>query len=270
MYIPHDADNIGEAIGYADGDTIFVPEGEHLLGVNTVYSSVAIIGIGDPDKVIITQLHKGGLQGSAWNPSIILKNLTFDSIGRVVLGHNSQTKANVHATNVIFKDIIQTAIAQTSQLEASFKNCIFYNCQEDVFNVYGNVLIENCVFFNNKDVLVINPSQGYNSGIIIRNSIFYNNSGDNIIFDNFWYEPYELPSIEYSNISLNKVSGYQGALSGEGLIDSDPLFIDVENYDFHLQDESPCIDTGNPDSEYNDPDGSNSDMGAYGGPNGSW
>ena len=51
-----------------------------------------------------------------------------------------------------------------------------------------------------------------------------------------------------------------------GNIEDDPLFI--ENY--RLQNNSPCIDAGDPDSQYNDPDGSRNDMGAYGGPNGDW
>ena len=41
-------------------------------------------------------------------------------------------------------------------------------------------------------------------------------------------------------------------------------------FDFNLQNGSPCINTGNPSSSYNDPDGSRSDMGAYGGPYGDW
>jgi parallel beta-helix repeat protein len=63
------------------------------------------------------------------------------------------------------------------------------------------------------------------------------------------------------------VGGYQ---EHEGNIFSESLFVDAENGDFHLQPTSPCIDAGNPDEEYNDPDGSRNDMGAYGGPGGNW
>ncbi len=48
----------------------------------------------------------------------------------------------------------------------------------------------------------------------------------------------------------------------------DPLFI--SEVDFHLQQISPCIDSGNPLPEFNDQDGSRNDQGAYGGPNGDW
>ena len=52
---------------------------------------------------------------------------------------------------------------------------------------------------------------------------------------------------------------------GSGNIDADPLFVDPLNDDFHLQcsPPSPCIDAGDPDLAYNDPDGTRNDMGAF-------
>jgi hypothetical protein len=47
----------------------------------------------------------------------------------------------------------------------------------------------------------------------------------------------------------------------EGNIDENPLFIDPDNGDYHLQPDSPCIDAGDPSSPL-DPDGTTSDMGA--------
>jgi hypothetical protein len=76
--------------------------------------------------------------------------------------------------------------------------------------------------------------------------------------------------ITYSNI--------EGGWEGEGNIDEDPLFAD--SLDYFLSDQSPCIDTGDPDSVFydlEDPDNPGyallpslgtirNDMGAYGGP----
>jgi len=45
-------------------------------------------------------------------------------------------------------------------------------------------------------------------------------------------------------------------------IDADPLFVDPENGDFHLTEDSPCIDTGDLESDP-DPDGTRADMGAF-------
>lgn len=69
----------------------------------------------------------------------------------------------------------------------------------------------------------------------------------------------------------------QGGFDGEGNIDIDPEFSEIS---FILNDGSPCIDTGNPDIFYNDPEDPlnpgfalypaagelHSDIGAYGGP----
>jgi len=42
----------------------------------------------------------------------------------------------------------------------------------------------------------------------------------------------------------------------------------VANEDFHLRPDSPCINTGHPGDEYQNNNGSQNDMGAYGGPYG--
>lgn len=51
-------------------------------------------------------------------------------------------------------------------------------------------------------------------------------------------------------------------LSGTGNINEDPLFKNPLNMDFELEESSPCINTGSPNSPM-DPDGSIADMGAY-------
>ena len=49
-------------------------------------------------------------------------------------------------------------------------------------------------------------------------------------------------------------------LEGAGLIENNPLFIDLDNWDFSYDAYSPCIDTGDPTET--DPDGTISDIGA--------
>ena len=49
----------------------------------------------------------------------------------------------------------------------------------------------------------------------------------------------------------------------ENVIHEDPLFICPLDRIYNLKENSPCIDTGNPDSQYDDPDGSQSDIGAF-------
>jgi len=84
-----------------------------------------------------------------------------------------------------------------------------------------------------------------------------------------WYNSPQGIKISSSSVSVS-YSDIDGGWTGEGNINSDPIFVDPGNDDFHLQPGSPCIDAGNPATQYNDPDGSINDMGAYGGPGGDW
>ncbi len=81
-----------------------------------------------------------------------------------------------------------------------------------------------------------------------------------ILWANIYYQigvfGYPIPQVIYSDI--------QDTLwPGHGNIDEDPLFIDPALNDYRLQWGSPCIDTGDPDPQYNDPDGTRADMGAF-------
>ena len=106
------------------------------------------------------------------------------------------------------------------------------------------------------------------SSLSISNSIIWNNYTEDMVNDCDNYDYYvpncagisiiggaSTMTITYSNI--------QGeGLEGEGNINTDPEFTDPDNGDFTLQAASPCIDAGDPNSEY-DPDGTIADMGAY-------
>lgn len=80
----------------------------------------------------------------------------------------------------------------------------------------------------------------------------------------------------YNHVGVNDVSvtGYNdvfaniegdrsgSAFAADDTLSVDPLFINPEGGDFSLTLGSPCIDAGNPDPVYNDPDGSRNDIGA--------
>ncbi|MBN2313582.1 MAG: right-handed parallel beta-helix repeat-containing protein [Sedimentisphaerales bacterium] len=100
----------------------------------------------------------------------------------------------------------------------------------------------------------------------ITNSIIYNNNSDGVQME------CESSSITYSDI--------QGGWLGEGNIDADPLFVDYHlksqsgrwdpNGQRWIQDEttSPCIDAGDPSSDWTtepSPNGQRINMGAFGG-----
>ncbi|RKY88407.1 hypothetical protein DRQ15_09995, partial [candidate division KSB1 bacterium] len=71
-------------------------------------------------------------------------------------------------------------------------------------------------------------------------------------------------SISYNDVVAARK--YVGCSPGVGDISADPLFRHERPNDFRLQENSPCIDAGNPAPEFDDIDGSQNDMGAFGGP----
>lgn len=103
----------------------------------------------------------------------------------------------------------------------------------------------------------------WSSSITIQNCIFWGNQAS------FNAQIQGSGNVTYSNVE----DGYDG----DGNIDEEPLF---EPAIFLLSDDSPCIDNGNPDPEFNDPEDPEhigfalfpakgdlrNDMGAYGGP----
>ena len=143
-------------------------------------------------------------------------------------------------------------------------------------NEYSQHLIQNNIILKNKfigiDIYESNP-------LLINNTICFNDrygmrvgyiqnlkSLNNIIWGNKEAQIY-IDSDASINLSYSDI---EGGWPGAGNIDSDPLFINPQNDDYHLSDESPCKNAGSPLTEYNDHDGSLNDMGAYGGPHGNW
>lgn len=88
----------------------------------------------------------------------------------------------------------------------------------------------------------------YNSNPSLLNCILWNDSPEEI------YVSSGSVTATYSDI--------QGSWAGQGNIDADPLFANPENGDFHLTENSPCIDAGDPNFPF-DPDGTIADMGAF-------
>ncbi|MDH3346582.1 MAG: right-handed parallel beta-helix repeat-containing protein [Desulfobulbaceae bacterium] len=109
---------------------------------------------------------------------------------------------------------------------------------------------------------IIENEAAYGGGIMVDggpvriiNVILWKNTGD---FYFKGYSPFSKPA--FSNISDGDFMGTNGNIS------IDPLFKDLQNGDFSFQEKSPCINTGNPEPVFFDPDGSVSDIGAFGGP----
>jgi len=139
-----------------------------------------------------------------------------------------------------------------------------------VFNINSNSILVNCIISEN------NAEWGggmynFESDPVLTNCTFYGNKalsgGGGMLNDELsspsvtncilWNDTApDGPEIRNSGNPVVTFCDIQGGYQGNGNIDSDPLF--VSNPDFHLQETSPCIDTGNnnaPDLPDNDFEG---------------
>jgi len=142
----------------------------------------------------------------------------------------------------------------------------------------GSVFTHNLVWRVNAFAAV--SMETYGGAVVVNNTIvesgagldIYSGSGipvfkNNIIaHTNFGVNTigYSFTVRSYNNVYGNTYNyiGFDDT-PGIGDISLNPQFVDRDNGDFRLREDSPCIDRGDPDAQYNDPDGSRNDIGVY-------
>jgi hypothetical protein len=120
-----------------------------------------------------------------------------------------------------------------------------------------DALVENCTFFANEHDLGVANEPGVMARV--RNSILWASRSGPVS----WAPDGGPPPVEIS------FSNVQGGYPGRGNIDADPMFFlpSGDQPDLHLCAFSPCIDAGDPFSDYRnepEPNGGRVNMGAYG------
>ena len=181
-------------------------------------------------------------------------------ISRCIFDNN---KADLGAA--IYINNNQSSVIQYSLFTSNTSNCYLGVCGTVFFSGESESILNNVTFADNHlwglhHELSAASIYADNSTISVVNAILWNNITDgsndiNEIMGNI--------EIRYSNI-------YDDTLwTGEGNKNNDPLFIDPENGDYTLQEDSPCIDAGTPDINMNGSDdietynGTAPDMGRY-------
>ncbi len=213
--------------------------------------------------------------------AITIENDSYvDIIGNVFTENSSSSTGaaiDISSSDNVF--ISQNIIANNT----SSNNAGGIFCINSSVEISNNIVVNNSgapgafSFKNGSDVLLVNNTIANNESINPFPYLFFIFNAmptikNCIIIDTgtIFYAPFGDPDVTYTCIT--------GGFTGEGNIDDDPMFIDPSAGNgsayngltavWGLLEGSPCIDAGNPDPIYNDPDGTRNDMGAYGGPNG--
>ena len=107
----------------------------------------------------------------------------------------------------------------------------------------SDCLLINSIVCNNQSTYNGGMKISYDGSFRIVNSIFWNNGGNEFLLnENTDLQIYH-SLIEEGEDGIECING-GGYFWGEGNLDIDPMFVDVSIEDFHLQDDSPGIDSG--------------------------
>lgn len=147
-------------------------------------------------------------------------------------------------------------------------NAEIYNClfEKNRSGAGGGIMIEetgvanivNCFFYKN-----MSPSTNYSGAVANRGEVLIMNT---IIWKNSGKKGYKL-YVRYSEYTTSDEFGNLLFL-GLGNLKLNPLFININGGNYHLSEDSPCVNAGNPNEAFNDVDGTRNNIGIYGGPYG--
>lgn len=263
IYVPGDYPTIQEGIDAANpGDIVMVAPGIYTEEI-TLKADVSVIGAGEGQSII----DGGGDQGDVvFASGNTITNSTLFK-GFTVTGANY---GGMPGGGGIFCNTGASPEICNNRVEVNSTGIATWNGSNPY--IHNNVIIDNTY-----TGIAISSDPD-----VINNTIANNNNG---IYDSGGYQPVIMNNIVTGNtnvgmgcvnssvptdFSYNDVWGngqnYYNCSPGPGDISADPLYVNEPIGDFHLQTSSPCIDSGNPAPQYNDPDGTRNDMGAYGGP----
>jgi hypothetical protein len=234
-----------------------------------------------------------GMYNTNSNPT--LTNCTFQkNYARYRGGGMYNTNSNPTLTNCIFKNNSASTggAIYNDESSSNLTSCIFGgNTANEGGGIYNlncsNIGLINCTFVGNY--------AEFGNASVSNSTNQYVPSYTKLINCILWDGGTEIWNNDVSTIDITH-SDIQGSLSsvydpnntviwGDGNIDTDPLFIDKENGDYHLKSQagrwdpvgetwiiddvtSPCIDAGDPNSPVSnepEPNGGRINMGAYGG-----
>lgn len=152
-------------------------------------------------------------------------------------------------------------IVEKSEISHNSTSDSIISFQYGQLDVFNSTITDNQTYSNldwENSVITFGTGDS-TSRILIDSTIIWNNFSPNGIAIPF---PGSSDNLAPTYINYSIIQGGWTDPNSVGIINTDPLFVDSANGDYHLTSVSPAIDSGDPSSPL-DPDGTRADMGAY-------
>ncbi|NQU06080.1 MAG: T9SS type A sorting domain-containing protein [Calditrichaeota bacterium] len=188
--------------------------------------------------------------------------------GSLIIGYGDYVKAkNVTAFNALHDNTDALGVYSDDDYVSNFfiERCTFYG-RIKIRWLFGRAeIVNNTIVKNNDLIREIFYFQFVTMPVVIRNNIIVTND-EEIALLKFDHAEH----IEALEFKFNCIWGTDYIVEGnrydfeldESNILENPQLVSLDSLDFHLTEDSPCIDSGDPDSPL-DPDSTRADMGRF-------
>jgi len=257
-------------------DSLIIEPGVILFIENNKKINVAGTLIADGSREKIINFRSSGDTNNDWWYGIrITSSATISIFKFCIIEHVAQDFNDQYTNGAIeiinSQAVIENCIIRTNyslyggglsaiNSDVSLMNNIFRNNDAEVYG--GAIYLQNSTSVIINNTFYRNSCYNYGGGIVIADPLTIEIQ-NNIFYDNFSFTGDRRLSI-ISGDSSNVMEQYNFLAFAE----MNPMFVSPDN--LHLSTESPCINKGNPDPQYNDTNGTRNDQGAFGGPGGDW
>jgi hypothetical protein len=273
LHVPEDYLTLQEAVYQTqDRDTVLVGTGEfagcQVFAGPDVGDFVTILGSGWPNGTIITgyfeneEMNAIELRGTrGWR----ITNCEFTNCGDAInVGEDWKCRIDNNYIHDLSLSYWPCGI-EGQFVESRVHHNLFVNCFAGLMlwgvnaDQEGNWIYNNT--FDGMDYEGVQFREGSPVGCLVTNNIFFNHGGQAVEF-----AICEQGDCEVSyNLVWETDGPWENVTPGEGNLYESPMFTlenSIPEYYF-LNEESPCIDTGNPLAFFTDPDASRADIGAF-------
>jgi len=260
IHVPADQPTIQAGIDAAtSGDTVLVAAGTY----------TEILDLSDKELVLISA---GGYEATTIQPTNVTTPILFMGGGQT----NATVIKGFTFTGTVQQNAIRIAGASPIITRNRFTNNRGVHKNQATIIVNGlsnpsitfNLFIDNFpyVFICGSDSVYFVNNTIANGHIAIEtdspNAVVKNNIVTNCTFWGYGVRIFE-PAVADYNCAFNNEFNYINTTADPTDIQLDPQYVDPANGDYSLRATSPCINAGDPDPSFNDPDGSRNDMGAF-------